>query len=358
MRYMFIVQGEGRGHLTQAMTLERLLLSAGHEVAGILVGKSPSRRLPDFFTKGVSSPLATFESLNFVPDKRNRRPNLLRTIAYETAISHRYFPSIDFIAKSLREASPDVVVNLYEVLGTLGYRKSRLKSPEVCIAHQYIFLHGDVRLPIVGYEESVGLNFFSRMTAFGARKVLALSFRQMPPDSRHRIHVVPPLLRKSVLDVTQPTDGGYVLGYLLNAGFAEDVRNWHSAHPQVPLRFFWDKADAPAVTKVDDGLSFYALDDGEFIRQMSGCRAYASTAGFESICEAMYMGKPLLMVPAHIEQKCNAWDATRSGAAVASEDFDLDVLLDFAQGSFRRDEAFPEWARSASSVFLRELTEL
>ena len=37
-----------------------------------------------------------------------------------------------------------------------------------------------------------------------------------------------------------------------------------------------------------------------------GCKAYASTAGFESVCEAMYLGKPILMVPAHIEQDCNA----------------------------------------------------
>lgn len=31
-------------------------------------------------------------------------------------------------------------------------------------------------------------------------------------------------------------------------------------------------------------------------------------AGFESVCEAMYLGKPLLMVPAHIEQDCNISD--------------------------------------------------
>ena len=40
MRYLFIIQGEGRGHLTQAMTLERLLTSHGHEVVKMLVGKS------------------------------------------------------------------------------------------------------------------------------------------------------------------------------------------------------------------------------------------------------------------------------------------------------------------------------
>lgn len=52
---------------------------------------------------------------------------------------------------------------------------------------------------------------------------------------------------------------------------------------------------------------------------MSSCRAYATTAGFESVCEAMYLGKPLLMVPAHIEQDCNAYDAARGGAGIISD---------------------------------------
>lgn len=48
MKFLFIVQGEGRGHLTQAITLENVLLRSGHEVVEILVGKSESRRLPGF----------------------------------------------------------------------------------------------------------------------------------------------------------------------------------------------------------------------------------------------------------------------------------------------------------------------
>ena len=66
MRYLFIIQGEGRGHLTQAMTLERLLTSHGHEVVKMLVGKSESRTVPAFFTNGVKAPVAYFETMNFV----------------------------------------------------------------------------------------------------------------------------------------------------------------------------------------------------------------------------------------------------------------------------------------------------
>ena len=69
------------------------------------------------------------------------------------------------------------------------------------------------------------------------------------------------------------------------------------------------------VKRIDDTLSFYQLDDTVFLRQSwQDDKAYASTAGFESICgEVMFQGKPILMVPAHIEQEmqCIRCDAER-----------------------------------------------
>ena len=41
MKFLFIVQGEGRGHLTQAITLEDMLQRNGHEVVEVLVVKVP-----------------------------------------------------------------------------------------------------------------------------------------------------------------------------------------------------------------------------------------------------------------------------------------------------------------------------
>ena len=38
MKFLFIVQGEGRGHLTQAITLEEILLRNGHEQFAAFAG--------------------------------------------------------------------------------------------------------------------------------------------------------------------------------------------------------------------------------------------------------------------------------------------------------------------------------
>lgn len=360
MKYLFIIQGEGRGHLTQAMTMERLLLSRGHEVVEMLVGVSEFRVLPSFFMQGVKAPVTTFESLGFVAASNDKKQDAFKSVLFNVAMSPTFIPSISLLRTRIKSSGADVVVNFYELLGTIAYGLTGKSIPMVCIGHQFLFLHEDMHIPEIGYEGHLALNLFSRAISTGAEKLLALSFRPMREDGK--IKVVPPLLRPEVLayrDSPEFRDGDYILGYMLNAGFADEVTAWHREHPSVPLHFFWDNADEAPVKVVDDTLSFYYLNDTEFLRQMAGCRAYASTAGFESICEAMYLGKPLMMVPSHIEQKCNAFDATKYDAAVESGKFDLSVLLDFAEsGRFRRDEGFPDWALSASDRIAAELESL
>ena len=53
MKYLFVVQGEGRGHFTQALSLKSLLEKNGHEVVGVMVGGSAKRVLPSFFTEKI-----------------------------------------------------------------------------------------------------------------------------------------------------------------------------------------------------------------------------------------------------------------------------------------------------------------
>lgn len=212
-----------------------------------------------------------------------------------------------YINERIIKTGADMVINFYELLTGLTYFLYRPAVPQVCIGHQYLFLHKDFEMPEKHKFGMKLLNMFTRLTALGAKEYLALSFRSMKDDKNRRIKVVPPLLRRDVFR-QEVTNGDYIHGYMVNSGFSECIMRWHKEHPETPLRFFWDRWEETPVKKIDETLSFYQLDDVEFLRQMSGCKAYASTAGFESVCEAMYLGKPLMMVPAHIEQECNAYE--------------------------------------------------
>lgn len=353
MKFLFIVQGEGRGHFTQAITLEEMLLRNGHEVVEVLVGKSSTRTLPGFFNRSIHAPVKRFISPNFLPTVDNKRANLTKSFAYNLLKIPEYFRSMCYINQRIRETGAEVVINFYELLTGLTYAFFRPSVPYVCIGHQYLFLHRDFEFPEKSSVQLWMLRFFTRMTACRASKKLALSFRAMEQDDEQQIVVVPPLIRQEVTAI-QPEDGNYIHGYMVNSGFADSVESFHAIHPEVPLKFFWDKADAEEVTKIDETLSFYQIDDVRFLNGMAGCRAYASTAGFESICEAMYLGKPVLMVPAHIEQDCNAYDAMMAGAGIVSDSFDLEPLLRFV-GRYTPSRNFVSWVRSCERRIILEL---
>lgn len=353
MKFLFIVQGEGRGHFTQAITLEDMLLRNGHEVVEVLVGKSSSRTLPGFFNRNIKAPVKRFLSPNFLPTAENKRFNLKKSLAFNLIRLPEYVRSMCYINERIKETEADMVINFYELLTGLTYSFFRPSVPYVCIGHQYLFLHNDFEFPRKSSMELAMLRFFTKLTSVSAEKRLALSFYEMGEDDENRVSVVPPLLRQE-LDSLEAKAGDYIHGYMLNAGFADSVKTFHEACPEVPLHFFWDKQDEEEVSKMDDTLSFHQIDDVKFLNYMAGCKAYASTAGFESICEAMYLGKPVIMVPAHIEQDCNAYDASRAGAGIVSDSFNLEALIDFS-ASYRPNNSFVSWARKSEQRMVAEL---
>lgn len=121
MKILFIVQGEGRGHLTQAISMEKLLRSNGHEVVEVLVGKSESRRLPGFFIRNIQAPVKQFISPNFLPTHANKRVNLTRSILYNLLKVPEYAESICYINRHIKETGAELVINFYELLTGLTY---------------------------------------------------------------------------------------------------------------------------------------------------------------------------------------------------------------------------------------------
>jgi UDP-N-acetylglucosamine:LPS N-acetylglucosamine transferase len=106
-----------------------------------------------------------------------------------------------------------------------------------------------------------------------------------------------------------------------------------------------------------ENLYFHKLDDTKFLNLMAGAKGLVSTAGFESVCEAMYLGKPVFMVPVegHFEQFCNARDAHKAGAGIFDTFFNLDVFVDYV-GTCKSDPLpFRTWLKDSKTMFLEEI---
>ena len=356
MRFLFIVQGEGRGHLTQALSLAAMLRRHGHEITGVLVGRSPQRVLPDFFRARIGAPVVEFEAPRFAFDRSNRSVSMLRTLLgnLRPGSLARFRRSARIIREQIAAQHPDRIVNFYELLSSLTVRLYGIRIPMTGIAHQFLLGHRAYPYARNTGVEGFLLRLHARMTACGCAQLLGLSFRPMDDDTRRHIRVVPPLLRRDALSGSV-SDEGFVLGYMVNNGFAAELRQWCAGHPQWSVHLFWDRFGAPQTLLAEGGLVFHRLDDAEFLDRMHRCRGYVTTAGFESVCEAMYLGKPMMLIPAHIEQRINAADAAAAGAGIVAGRFDLGRFTDYLGHRHPPVAGFREWVDSAEERFIRLL---
>ncbi len=354
MLFLFIVQGEGRGHMTQAIALSDILRHNGHQIVEVLAGCSEMREIPRFFFEQIGASVQTYVSPNFLKTDDNKHFRIFYSIIYNLKRKRRkaYFDSIRLINERINELKPDVVINFYELLGGLAYRRHQITIPMVCVAHQFVFEHPAFIFPHKLNLTQYLLRFYTLLCCLNAQKRVALSFVPMNHAPDKRLFVAPPLLRREVLDLSisvQP----YWLGYILNHGFAEEIIRWHQQYPEKIIHVFWDKPGMPEIYQPHPNLSFYQLNGSLFIRMMAGCKAFFGTAGFESVCEAMYLDKPILIVPAHAEQQLNAFDAVRTGRVVVASSFDLDKLIDAIQHFKSDNTEFKNWMKQAEEIWMR-----
>lgn len=327
-KFVFAVQGEGRGHMTQAIALQDILNKQGHSVCLVLVGKSAARSLPDFFTRKFNVPVIQLDSPNFTQDKQGKGLRMGKTIMDNLLRISKFRKSLDTIHALLQEHKPDHLVNFYEPLVGI-YALVRKPSVDIIsIAHQYVYLHPAFRFPKANLIKARTLKWYTRLTASGSSRILALSMYDLPAVGNPRLLVCPPILRPELFQLN-PAEGSFTLVYLLNAGYIKDIMRYHRQYPDMKLACFTDNRDVLEKHKgtwmVDENLVFHSLNDRKFLELMSTCKGLICTAGFESVCEAMYLDKPVMMVPVggHFEQYCNAVDAARIGAGIHVSNFDL-----------------------------------
>jgi uncharacterized protein (TIGR00661 family) len=350
MRFLFLIQGEGRGHLTQALSFAALLKKEQHELVGVVVGKSPRRQVPEFFLQKIGTTVTSVESPNFETDGLEKKILLGKTIRKNLGKLPTYWTSLQKIHALVQELQPEVIVNFYEPLA--GFY-NLLFAPKIAfwaIGHQYLEKHPEFTFaPNRGLEKFL-FRLHTRLTALGASELLALSF--LPNKDSNGVHVVPPLLRQEVKELTVSQED-FFLTYMVNPGYAEEVLTFARNNPEVHIKAFWDKKGAAENEHPLPNLSFHQVNDQKFLVAMAACKGLLCTAGFESVCEAMYLGKPVVMVPiaGQYEQACNALDGEQSGAGKKADFFDFKLLTSLPLPVAAQTAAYREWAESWPSEF-------
>ena len=355
MKIMFTVQGDGRGHMTQAIAAAQTLERQGHQIVAVTIGRNPNRTLPEFFTKAFGDRLRPIESPGF-SFHGARGVKTLATFRQVVLGLGRFSKSLAAIANTIAQAQPDLIINFLEPLMGLFNVLRPHGIPVVAVGHQFMMGHPQFVSCDRFTLQQWAMRRYVDLAGAGSTR-LALSFYPAASLEQRWLFVCPPLLRDEVFDLPQDVPGRFLLAYVLNPGYTADILRWHSAHPDVEVHCFCEKPKVEPVWRYDSTLSFHKLDGTKFLRMMAESRGVACTAGFESLNEAAWLGKPLLVVPVenHVEQQLNALDAQKAGLAVAATNFDLTPLL--RPGKDVNLETYRAWVRRAGPVFLSAIEQ-
>ena len=358
MKFLFIIQGEGRGHLTQAIAFSKMLEDQGHQLTGVVVGKSKRRTIPDFFIDQIPTKVYPVESPNFETDKGEKRILIGKTITKNLRKAPVFFKSLKQIDEIVKSTEPDIILNFYDLLGGLYNALFRPRAHFWVIGHQYLMYHPSFKFArsIAFQKELFQLNTW--LTALGADKKIALAFKPLSQIHEGKLVIAPPLLREEVKHLKSQI-GDFILAYMVNPGYAEEVISFATKYPHLRIKAYWDKKKAKETENPLPNLSFHKIHDRYFLEDMANCRGLVCTSGFESVCEALFLKKPVMVIPVkgQYEQACNALDTVESGVGIASKKFDFGKLEERIASYQKTEDDFQEWTAQWNVILSQILPE-
>jgi uncharacterized protein (TIGR00661 family) len=347
---VFIVQGEGRGHMSQSIALKEYLDKAGHVVKTVFVGTPHSASLPDYLRDHFPNAIRTFQSPYFLGTPNKKGIYVGRTLLFNLLRSFIYLREVQRIRREIDLLEPEVVFNFYDVVGALALKKVKKTIQRIGIGHHFLLHLKDYFGETSPRWHRFLLSVHTRIILSSCDRILALSFSEQPKSPA--MEAVPPLIRRDFREMTYHRGDRYLV-YLLKEGYIYDLISLARKDPLFLADVFTNEIpeiDLPA------GIRIHSLSGALFRKLMAHCKGLITTAGFDVAAEAAYHGIPLAVIPAgnHFEQKCNGIDIEQHGIGLH-----VDRIEPAMTGRMRPSDPamFRKWVEKSEALVLNCLKE-
>jgi uncharacterized protein (TIGR00661 family) len=208
-------------------------------------------------------------------------------------------PVFDMVRGIVRDFAPDVVISDAE--GWTHHVASTCGTPRIGIDH--IGLLAYCR-PFIAWDDRLEAyldTFCYRLLTGRPDRVIVSSFYPAQPR-RPGVCVVGTLPRQAIRDLI-PTRGDHLLVYFNRADLQLDATMVQALDAVgCPIHVYGTSRRGR-----HGRLTFCSLSNLPFLEDLARCRAVISTAGNQLMGEAMFLGKPVLVIPERcVEQRLNA----------------------------------------------------
>tara|TARA_R110000737_G_scaffold17170_3_gene34651 strand:+ start:356 stop:1363 length:1008 start_codon:yes stop_codon:yes gene_type:complete len=302
-KIVFLVQGEGRGHIAQSIALKEVIKDC-YPNSQIHAFVANNHRGSPPYLKQEYENLYDYDTFEF----KYKGNTLCKRSSFWHNLKNlkRIKKSIKNVKNKIKEIKPDLVINFFETITPfLNIKKICPDAKVLSVGRQYY-------LPFAA--SGFWANMFIKWTARGSDQVWAMNyFDDVNVPKNYK--VFPPLLQKKILEAA-PTTEDFDLVYSVND---------HSGY--AGLKFpanikIYSNYETKSVQKFQDFKCKveYLPVSSEFKEDLIRCRSVTCSSGFETTSEAIYLGKVLYTKPTpnHGEQIFNSDYLTKHGLANTS----------------------------------------
>lgn len=336
---LYGVNGEGAGHSTRSREVLAHLTAAGHTVHVAS------------FDRGLRNLAADYEVtevFGFRLDYVQNRVRYGKTVIKNLASAPRAAKSARKLMGLAQQWEIDLVVTDFEPMTCQAGR--RLRLPVISIDNQHCLVYGEISYPRQYRREAAAAKLVCRMMTPRADAYLVTSFF-VPRLKNKRTFVVPPILRREILEAKPTTEEAVVV--YVTAPSAELAVLLKRVRQRFICYGFGREGS--------DGNILFRKPSLETFRQdLVAAKAVIANSGFSLISEALHLGKPYLAWPMkrQFEQVFNAYYVDQMGYGAYWDDLNKERVESFLFNLEEYREKLRGYPRADNSVLFRKLDEL
>jgi uncharacterized protein (TIGR00661 family) len=321
MRILYGVVGEGMGHATRSKVVCEHLVARGHEVKIVVSGRAHG-----FLAKTFSDVVEIRGlTIRYVDNRMDRDGTLARNVVAAPAM---LAANVSAYMRKVASFKPHAVISDFDSFAYFFAKRHGL--PVMSIDNQQLISRCKL-----GKFAKKGVKIDYQMTkAFVRAKLPACDhyvittffFPAVRPKYEKTTTLVPPILRKSILDAKKkarpPQAGEHVLVYQTSTSDTKLLDELNAIEGARFVVYGLRKNARVGNCTLKD------FSEEGFVEDLASARAVVANGGLSLLGEAIYLGKPIFSVPVRnqYEQVLNARYLEELGWGLAADRIEAKVL--------------------------------
>ncbi len=329
-RILYGVASVGFGHAMRSKVILDHLKKEGHKLFIVT-----SHKVYDYYKDNYNN-VYNIEGLELV-FKKNAVLNLQSLFKNLQKISKKSYDKFVKVRKEIDEFNPEIAISDVETF--TSYIANEKGIPSISIDNQHFLVHGEYSFP-----EKYRLSYLKALMilkgiTLRSKYYLIMALQGSKIKNKTNVFQIKPVIREEILNIKTKSED-YVFVYQSTKSYDKLI----DILKRINYKFIIYGFDKDQ--KVGNLIFKKFRDDKTYINDLANSKAVITNGGFTLISEAVYLHKPILVVPIkkHFEQIMNALYVQENKIGEFYDDLNENHVVEFIMNLKKyKFDKFEKW---------------